>query len=185
MNWRRAVYAASAGLVTAFIIIGTFIAGLFFFGVDLVGGSGPPSVIEQLWWYIAIPTIASLSAVLPLRILGVRWWRCLIITLAAHISALIIIKIVQVISHAFDLIAFDFWVILSAAIAIILAIIEIKAVKTTRVIIILVITIILALLPTTIDFLFISPIFAWLIFPDVTVLFYHQDSKNSADIRLI
>jgi hypothetical protein len=178
MNWRRAAYAASAGLVTAFIIIGTFIAGIYSFGVDLIGGSVPPTLSERLWGLIGVPTIASLGAVLPLRILGVRWRRCLIIAFTAHFSAFVIVKILQVVITVIYLLFFDFWVILSVVIAILLTIIEIKAVNARRAIIILAITTVLAFLPIIIDLLFISAMLAWIILPAIAALFSHQDSEK-------
>jgi hypothetical protein len=89
MNWRKTALAGVAGVAAFIMSVAAFFAALLYdFRLDIVGGSAPPTLFDQLIWYVGAPALASLGGLLPMRVLGVRWQRGLLSACIAHIISL-------------------------------------------------------------------------------------------------
>jgi len=85
MCWRKTAIAGVAGIAAYIISLVAFFAALLYdFRLDIVGGSPPPTLFDQLIWYVGAPALASLGGLLPVRVLGVRWQRGLLSAFIAH-----------------------------------------------------------------------------------------------------
>jgi hypothetical protein len=89
MYWRKTALASVAGVAAFIISLVAFLAALLYdFRLDIVGGSAPPTLFDQLIWYVGAPALASLGGLLPVRVLDVRWQRGLLSACIAHIISL-------------------------------------------------------------------------------------------------
>ena len=180
MQWRRALYAGGAGILTYIVLF--FAGGLVFstmFTGGLLGNSSIDSLGEYLICFVMLPSLATIGGALPVLALGCSLRRALLSSLLGHVSAALVIA--YIVWPAWgngdpnrDIVLF---IVLPAAATLLLALFGQEDTRIEGLLVVLAIAAALIGLNIGLE-LSAGALFAWLILPMVIALFQRPERHS-------